>query len=113
MPSRISEVLEPAVHVTREEVLQRGRVRARPPSAELQPATEVLVEILLHRRSVKIRPKFEIVSSELPRETVEHLIVAVHAVTRNAAGRTELGEATHKNDRQTLVGSARACIKPN
>ena len=49
----------------------------------------------------------------VPREAVDHLIVAVHAVTGDAAGRTELGEATHQNDRQTLVGRARTRVEPD
>src|SRR5579872_5479434 len=110
--SRVAKILKTAVHIAREKVLQWSRVAAQQPgSTEFQSAPEVLVEVLLYRGAVEVDAKLYVVPSSLPRKVVEHLVVAVYTVTRNAAGRAELSKAPHKNDRQTLIGCAGACIE--
>ena len=59
-------------------------------------AAEVLVEILLDRGAVEIDTDFHIVLVQLPREVVEDLVIAVETMTRNAAGRTELGKSANQ-----------------
>ena len=42
---------------------------------------------------MKVDTELHVVLVELPREVVEDLIVAVHSMTRQAAGRAQLGDA--------------------
>ncbi len=51
-----------------------------------------------------VHAELHIMLVNLPREIVDHLDVAIHAVPRNAAGRTELRYPAHQDDGETSVG---------
>src|SRR5579871_482552 len=104
--SRIAEVLESAVDVSRQEILQGtvGDIRYRiGVSAELNPAAEVFIEVLLNGGPVKIDAGLHVVLADLPRKVIDDLVIAVETMAGHAAGGTELCKATDQCNREARV----------
>src|SRR5581483_8880304 len=110
MARGVSEILESAIHRSGQEILQRTSGGA---AIEFQSTAEVLVEILLDRRAVIVGAELYVVLINLPGEIVEHLVIAVDTMTRNAARCSELSKAAHQNDRQSRIRRAGSGVQPN
>ena len=65
---------------------------------EFHPPSKIFVEILLNGCAVVVKADFYIVLVELPGKVVDDLVIGIEAVTRNAAGGSELGEAAHQDN---------------
>jgi len=109
MANRVARVLEAAVDVPGQKVLQRSAECA---AVKFQLAAEVFVEKLLNAGAIEIDAKLHIVFIELPRKIIDQLIVGIEAVAWIAGTGAELGEAAaQRNDRYAFAHNPAAGVE--